>query len=395
MVKSLFSFLVAAGCGFGAVVTINSDNVFLIDGRPVFPLGFTTGPPPGGKTPGGLDAYAELMKNGAVFQRCIGRDPAQLDVLMDAAAKSGLLCAVYLPDLGVIKNQKTEAELRRVVNKYRTHPGLGYWKGADEPQWGKVPVAGVKKFYDVVHELDHNHPVWISQAPRGTIAELKAYDPAYDVGAIDIYPVGYPPGTHSLLPNKNISMVGDYADWMRQITGGEKPFWMILQICWSGVTKPGKTLRFPTFPEERYMTYQSIIKGARGLVYFGGNVEECLNQRDAGLGWNWTFYDKVLEPVLAELRPQSPLYPALVAPDSKLPIRAEGVEFAVREAAGQLFILAARREGATVQVKFSGLPAALTTGDVLFEEPRKVTAAAGAFTDWFGPNEVHVYRFRR
>jgi len=32
---------------------------------------------------------------------------------------------------------------------------------------------------------------------------------------------------------------------------------------------------------------------------------------------------------------------------------------------------------------------------VLFEEPRKVTAAAGAFTDWFGANEVHVYRFRK
>jgi hypothetical protein len=199
---------------------------------------------------------------------------------------------------------------------------------------------------------------------------------------------------HSHLPNKNISVVGDYADWMRQITGGKKPFWMALQICWSGVVKPGKTLRFPTFPEERYMSYQSIIKGARGLVYFGGNVAQGLNGRDQRLGWNWTFHYKVLEPVLAELRPDSPLYPALLVRDSKLPVRAEGVEFTVREAAGDIFILAARREGATLQVKFSGLPAGLASGDVLFEEPRAVAAARGSFTDWFGPNEVHVYRFR-
>jgi hypothetical protein len=34
------------------------------------------------------------------------------------------------------------------------------------------------------------------------------------------------------------------------------------------------------------MSYQSIIKGARGLLYFGGNVEACLNDPDRELGWN-------------------------------------------------------------------------------------------------------------
>jgi NAD(P)-dependent dehydrogenase (short-subunit alcohol dehydrogenase family) len=40
---------------------------------------------------------------------------------------------------------------------------------------------------------------------------------------------------------------------------------MVLQISWSGVLNPGKTLRMPTFPEERFMTYQAIINGARGI----------------------------------------------------------------------------------------------------------------------------------
>src|SRR3989442_3320155 len=99
-------------------------------------------------------------------------------------------------------------------------------------------------------------------------------------------------------------MVGDYTQIMRQVADGKKPFWMVLQIAWSGVVKPGKTLRFPTFAEERYMTYQSIIKGARGLVYFGGDVAGALNEQDRALGWNWTFYEKVLHPVLAELNPK-------------------------------------------------------------------------------------------
>ena len=71
-----------------------------------------------------------------------------------------------------------------------------------------------------------------------------------------------------------------------------------MQIAWSGVTKPGKTLRFPTFPEERYMAYQAIVRGARGLVFFGGDIAAAMNDRDKALGWNWTFYRKVLQPVL-------------------------------------------------------------------------------------------------
>src|SRR5262249_59246372 len=113
-------------------------------------------------------------------------------------------------------------ELVRVVNKDKDHPGLACWKGADEPAWGGVPVDHVQPFYDIVHGLDGNHPVWITQAPRGTIESLRQYNTAYDVGAMDIYPVSYPPGAHSDLPNKSISVVGDHAARMREVLQGQK-----------------------------------------------------------------------------------------------------------------------------------------------------------------------------
>jgi hypothetical protein len=209
--------------------------------------------------------------------------------------------------------------------------------------------------------------------------------------------VGYPPGEHSGIANKSLSVVGDYTKLIAEATDHRKTLMMVLQICWSGVTKPGKTLRFPTFPEERYMTYQSIINGARGLVFFGGNVPGCWNDQDAAYGWNWTFYNRILRPVLDELRPESPMYPALIAPNSALPIKVEGagLEYTVRESGDFIYILAAKREGETVQAAFTGLPQNVTAGEVLFEAPRAVTAASGRFTDWFGPNEVHVYRFRQ
>ncbi|HWI59142.1 MAG TPA: hypothetical protein VNZ22_18085 [Bacillota bacterium] len=144
------------------------------------------------------------------------------------------------------------------------------------------------------------------------------------------------------------------------------------------------------------MAGKSFINGTRRLIYFGGSNEKAMSEADRTLGWNWTFWKRVLRPVIEEIGAKSVLYPALVAPDSPLPIRAgeaEGVEFFARQVGKQLFLLVCKREGKTVQVTFSGLPAPAKTGEVLFEAPRQMAASNGQFTDWFGPFEVHVYRF--
>jgi hypothetical protein len=251
--------------------------------------------------------------------------------------------------------------------------------------------------YKLIKQLDPDHPIWVNHAPRGEIEDLKPYNVTLDITGADIYPIGYPPGTHSLRPNKNMSMVGDYTRLMMEVAENKKPVCMVLQIAWSGVIKEGKTLRFPTFAEERFMTYQAIINGSRGLLYFGGHIGKACTSEDAKLGWNWTFWNRVLRPVIEEIGEKSPLYPALIAANSKLPIKCsgEGMEFVVREVGDEVFILACKREGATIQAKFTGLPANLTTADVLYESPRTIEAKNGTFTDWFAPYDVHVYRFKR
>jgi hypothetical protein len=388
-------------------VTTRPDGRFFVDGSPVFPIGFTQGPPADAKNPTGANGMAVLRREGFTFQQwqCPKghwgpAKEAELDALIKAADREGQHVVVWIGDLEGVQPSDTAryAEQRRVIEKYRNDPAIFLWKGIDEPQWGKVPAEKLRAFYDLAHQLDPNHPVWVTQAPRGTAEDLDPYSKYFDVGAIDIYPVSYPPGTHSGNGNRNLSVVGDYTLEMRKAVDYKKPVMMTLQICWSGVAKPGRTLRFPTFPDERYMSYQAIIDGARALLYFGGTVPQCLNERDRALGWNWTFFDRVLRPVLDELSPASPLYPALIAPNSTLAIESTGgpgLEYLVREAGNYIYLLAAKREGDTAQVTFSGLPPGVTDGEVLFEAPRHVQVANGSFTDWFGPDEVHVYRFRK
>jgi hypothetical protein len=303
----------------------------------------------------------------------------------------------FLREHAHVSSAAEEEQLRQIVARFKDHPGLGAWKGDDEPEWGKRPIAPLVRAREIIRQEDPHHPLVIIHAPRGTVDSLRRYNVTGDILGLDIYPIGYPPGANSLLPNKHISMVGDYTRMMQEVAHGQQPVWMVLQISWSGVIKPGKTLRFPTFPEERFMTYQAIINGARGLVYFGGSLPASLSDSDKPLGWNWTFWKRVLRPVVEEIGAHSPLYPALTAADSSLPIacRAEGIEFRVREVNGELFVLACKREGETLRVEFSGLPESLKDGEVMFESPRRVEVKDGTFTDWFAPFDVHVYRFRR
>ncbi len=390
----------------GSVVTINADKVMVINGRKVFPIALSPGPPNFGMTPVGYDAMEELSNAGALISRIVQTTDwnsgliATQQAALDWAAQHGMYGMVNLRELSVFAagNATTEASLRSLVSQFKNHPALALWKNKDEAWWGGTSVADLQRGYDVIKQEDANHPVEQTHAPRGTVADLQPYNVAADILALDIYPVGVPPGANSLLANKEISMVGDYTQFLSQIANGQKQFWMVEQIAWSGVTPPSKTLVFPTLRQSRYMAYQAIINGARGLMFFGGNIATTLNAQDALLGWNWTFWNDVLKPVIQQVGDHGVLAPALVAPNSALPITSIGatapdVEFCVREVPPYLYILACKREGATANVTFTGLPAWVGTGEVLFESPRTVSAQSGQFSDTFAPFDVHVYQF--
>jgi hypothetical protein len=399
-----------------AKITFDQAGALVVDGRTVFPLNLTVIPPPEAKAPNGKPAYQEFSEGGAMFMRTGGPkwDETQLETELRyqaAAAQGGMRCCPWMGwDLCNIKagNTAREQQLRSIIARLKDSPGMGLWKAADEPEWGKKHPEDVANSARLFREGDPNHPIWLVQAPRGTVESMKRYDAGWDVGGIDIYPVSYPPGKHSEQPNKELSMVGDFTRMIRAVAG-PKPIWMTLQIAFSGTTPPKSIIRFPTFFEQRFMAYEAIINGSRGLTYFGGGNLTTLNERDRALGWNWTYWERILKPLWAEFRSGSPIEAALVAPDSKLELKVTGelgphreknpsasaMEFLIREVGDELYVLACKKEGPTIQVRFSGLPESCGSGQVLFEEPRQVTAKAGSFTDWFGPNDVHVYRFKR
>src|SRR5207247_9159033 len=100
-----------------------------------------------------------------------------------------------------------------------------------------------------------------------------------------------------------------------------------------------------------------IGNGARGLVFFGGHLTQVARGADAQLGWNWTFWELVLRPLLRELN-STAVQPALLAPKATTTVQAtaKDVELVARRDARFLYLIALRRGAATSRVGFSGLP---------------------------------------
>jgi hypothetical protein len=424
--------------------------VLVIDGQKVFPINVSQPPPLGGKTADGQDAFKELASGGVNFIR-VGRsnwDLAAIDAQLDdaekwlkAAADAGLKTWLWLGEQPVLSGPSAatnEQVVTKIVQRFKDHPGLGAYKGVDEPHNpvgrrkkvnGKlvpnpVDAKGMADAYKLVKQLDPGHPVVIIHEPVSQLADLKQYSAAGDVFGADIYPVSYPPGVHAYMPgtpvsqgNHDLSLVGDLTDRIGQ-AAPKKMIWMTLQIAWSGISptadKPGIVPRFPSLFDQRFMTYHAIVCGARGLTYFGGHVIDVMRPRDAKTGWNWTYWNLVLRPLLEELR-STAVAPILVAPNAKDPITVgtKDIELVARRDGGFLYIVAVRRSGGTTgQVTFSGLPKKIGGGQVLFEytsdplpkqgqDPagsqqvfRGVSVDGGSFRDWFAPHDVHIYRFQ-
>jgi hypothetical protein len=397
-----------------------STGNLLVGGKRVFPLGLSDPPPVDGTAPNGKPAWAEISSAGANFARnytvwTSGAAAEQMLTLgreLDVAAEHGMQLWVALA--GIDDNLSRKSLLNKVVNTLKSHPGVGVWKGADEPAHGHIPASDLVAVRQHLRTLDPEHPIAIIQAPRApsppgshqdrrlTIASVKPYAAACDIHGVDIYPVSRPVGRHAGGPpvNTDISVVGDVTRILARATG-RKAIWTTLQIAWSGVLPPHHTVVFPTLQQARFMAYDAVIAGARGLFFFGGHLGPAMSPQDRQRGWNWSYWKRVQRPLLKELSDAAHTA-ALTAPVAAHAVKANAADVAVsaRQADGVLYVIAVRRSPtAHGKVRFTGLPTGVTHGTVLAHgagnPARPVTAARGSFTDpsVFEPHNARVYRF--
>src|SRR5689334_7841413 len=120
----------------------------------------------------GRDAWGEVAGAGVDMLRVYPKWNAttaaqqiqQVQAELAAAAHHGLRHWVGLYDIA--NDLAHRPLLEQVVNGLKGSPGLGAWKGADEPLHGEVPAPGLVLAYGFLRSLDPHHPVVVIRAPR-------------------------------------------------------------------------------------------------------------------------------------------------------------------------------------------------------------------------------------
>jgi len=145
------------------------------------------------------------------------------------------------------------------------------WYLFDEPDVGRMSSTTLQGISDKTRAWDPLRP---QAFVIGQGSPARVYGHIGDILMMDWYPV----------PHKPADSVADQIDLVIPALPKGKPFWMVIQAYdWADeVTDPerlklGGGLRFPNRSEIRFMSYLSIIHGARGLYYF------CLRKKDKTL----------------------------------------------------------------------------------------------------------------
>jgi hypothetical protein len=404
---------VCAGSGGAADTSYDSSRTILFNGKPTFPLVLSPGPPLGAGTPWGTNGLAETAAAGVNLYR-VGSGGATWSAsdLSSVLAWDRAAAALHVytwPNLGgyslATPGSPEDAGLANVIDTLTSDPSgsaIAMWKGRDEPWWGGIFPSQLEFAYCRV--TGRGNPAWCNgespldpgrlwvtiQAPRGVAGDLALYAPVTDVHGVDDYPVTI------TNPDPDLHAVGRWTALLNSLTPA-RPVWTTLQICSSGSwDKSTGAFVLPTYEQERYMAYDAIVNGARSLTFFGGATQGCWSGTDAQYGWNWTFWQGVLKPLVQQLSATSAIAPALVnsAPVPHVTTSNPATELMVKQGTSvdDLWVIAARSGDGSATVQFHGLPNWAHRGSV-YTEDRSITASRGAFGDRFAQWDVHVYHF--
>ena len=253
----------------GNKVTNRDDRTFLIDDKPFFPIGLYYAEEEIADESGALLKDLRAMGFNTIFYHIADGNIDGAKATLDRIAAAGLHTQFRPP--GQLQFQFDD--LRKAVTLYKDHPAMLLCEHGDEPMVNKINVEQIAPGYKLMKELDPHHPVLLVEYPYWhNEPELKRFAQACDVYAFDFYPI---PLKRWMYQGKDIphgwphsiAIMGEVTAWWQTLAPG-KPTISILQ-AWNRNPHVDGKAGHPTVAQSRFMAYQCVIRGAKGLLYYG------------------------------------------------------------------------------------------------------------------------------
>ena len=361
----------------------------------LFPIGFY-------ELPGDDTALKDMTDAGVNLIRCSSRND------LDRVHLSGALG--WVP---ISVQQGATDELRNQIKSLMDHPALAVWEGPDEIIWTFTAYSGLQKtagftkedWYEqrpkaieyaeaqaalilpkmregiaLVKSLDpHHRPFWMNEAADSDLRYTRGYVNSVDCLGCDYYPVR---GTEEF----DLRSVNQMVDRWKYVGRG-KPVWMVLQAFSWHTMVPRRGVRYPHFPETRYMAYASVVHGAQAVLYWGSTEirDPAFRQSVYAL----TSELAALQPFLTQ--PPWPGAKAVVVPDLFEPA-GQGISVDVRRSGDDLLVMLVNEDNHRhLGVEIHGLTCC--DGRELYElyGSDRLTIDQGGFTARLRPLESRIY----
>ena len=375
-----------------ARVTLTADGFLVVGGKEQFPIGMYS-----------CGHYDEMARAGFTATHSyaiVNGDPSEpinpadvrLKQLLDQSWSNHMRMMVELPREAIEKARW--AQVRRRIETFRHHPGLLCWGSEERVARGRAPLANIATLYRIVKELDPDHPLVLGDT-KDVIKKFQNDrrdffpDPCMDIGIWWWYPIPLKDEDGNGLDGRGQhSEILTPPSWLTT-TISKRPLWIAIQAY----QHPKKDARFPTPAEYRCMAYLSIINGVKGLFFYTGSGQKDYLGKPAGLlnkpeEGHWDYVQKLV----SEVRDFSPVIMGKIPPSKPTLVPADApVEFALREAGGKRYLIAANKSDQPQTVRFTETSLAGKQPHVMFEN-HSAKIEGGALPDDFGPYGVHIYR---
>ena len=264
------------------------------NGECIFPIGLYLGPTQDEH----LERIAQAGFN-TILSYSYGQDKDPVGFL-DRAKKHNLDVIFSVKDFyGGLKAAPKEgvplARAAEYIDLLKNHPALLAWYTNDElnPEW----IPQIEEMQRMIAERDPNHPTF---QVLYQVGQLEKYYDAADIIATDPYPVG----------KENLTQTGIYTRRTVEAAHGARASWIVPQIMDWAVYTPGREPKPPTLDEMRNQSYQALINGAKGLLYYA--YQDLFQEKYPRGPLNQAAFDRRWPDVVAMTQELKPLLPAIL-----------------------------------------------------------------------------------
>jgi len=265
------------------------------------------------------------------------------------------------------------ARLQATIDCVGASPRYQGWM-FDEPELTGYDAPLLERATRLLRTLHSRHRVWVNFSPFATDEQFQNLGATADIVGFDIYPI-------SDVGPRPLTAVGEYTRRARDLAAPDTEVWMIVQAFgYSDLPNEGGHGRRPTPHELRFMVYDALIHGARGIVFFGSHQLRNTIPLDEPL------WDRGVRDIAREL---GEIGPALLRCGHPCPVPAAPAALVAVQCEGSDLLIAANATAVPVAgtLRLGGDAASVRE---IFDN-REISVADGVLRDDYSAYQVHVY----